>query len=142
LDCDLVDRVQARCLKVKIDGLGCCQAKQLCLEAQPNRPARACFMKSQLPLVSIWTCLSFFEQRARALQLIEHTHPSTHGNKHQPHTTMHHSFIAVSHVDMSLTSYQKFCHGGHFCTEFCVWAGLLSWDAPYPPSLFSHLLLL
>jgi len=24
---------------LKIDGLGCCLAKQLCLEAQPNRPA-------------------------------------------------------------------------------------------------------
>ena len=23
---------------LKIDGLGCCLAKQLCLEAQPNRP--------------------------------------------------------------------------------------------------------
>jgi len=103
---------------LKIDGLGCCLAKQLCLEAQPNRPGIVLSNHSCLSFVSIWTCLFFFEQRARALQLIEHTHPSTHGNKHQPHTTMHHSFIAVSHVDLSLTSIKNSVMEGTFAQTF------------------------
>lgn len=33
---------------------------------------------SCLSFVCIWTCLFFFEQGTKALQLIEYTHPSTH----------------------------------------------------------------
>jgi len=97
---------------------------------------------SCLSFVSIWTCLFFFEQRARALQLIEHT-----GNKHQPQTTMHHSFIAVSHVDLFLTSIKKSVMEGTFAQSFVivsvvgfffcwVWATPSFVGAPYPLPFF------
>lgn len=90
---------------------GCCLAKQLCLEAQPNKPS----MFYEITVASLLFPFGLvFSSLNRGQELCNKLNRPTH----QPHTTMHHSFIAVSHVDLSLTSIKKSVMEGTFA-EFC-----------------------